>query len=170
MIKMNSSVETASLQEDSESEREEEEPLKHQGLFSEEQNFLREEDAISGLDDSSFDQNGYSTESSEESSTDSEAPRRKPRIPKPVLNISHCHYDVIPEAARSLGYRISRLPVPEPEEGKRMPEFDVQWQDGAMAPKKFKKFRAYQRTNHFPGTYEIARKKNLARNLMKLSQ
>ena len=40
----------------------------------------------------------------------------------------------------------------------------------AVQPERVQKMRPYQRINHHPGMYELSRKKNLARNLMKMQK
>lgn len=48
------------------------------------------------------------------------------------------------------------------EEGQ---DWDVLWQDGSIVPSIMMKLEPYQRVNHFPGMYVLARKNNLAKNL-----
>ncbi len=129
-MKSETDSELGSSQEGSESEKEVEPEPQAAGLFSSTENFLREEDEISGLEDSDFEPPEYSSEeSSSESSTDSETKgrKRKPKLPRVICNISCCIYDVIPEAARDLCFKISRLPIPEGDDTKRFPEFDLLW-------------------------------------------
>jgi tubulin polyglutamylase TTLL6/13 len=47
-------------------------------------------------------------------------------------------------------------------------EFDLWWTDGAVQPEKLARMKPYQKINHFPGMYGLARKNYLARNLNKL--
>jgi tubulin polyglutamylase TTLL6/13 len=45
---------------------------------------------------------------------------------------------------------------------------DLYWFDGAVPTEKLGRMKPYQKINHFPGMYELARKSNLARNLNRL--
>ena len=45
-------------------------------------------------------------------------------------------------------------------------DWDIWWIDGPIIPALLVKMRNYQRTNHFPGIYCIARKNLLAKNLL----
>ena len=49
-------------------------------------------------------------------------------------------------------------------------DWDIQWSDVAPALDRFPKIKAYQRINHFPGMFNIARKNYLARNLKKMKK
>lgn len=44
------------------------------------------------------------------------------------------------------------------------------WQDGAVNCERLYKMKGYQRVNHFPGMYALARKNHLARNLGRMSK
>jgi tubulin polyglutamylase TTLL6/13 len=44
-------------------------------------------------------------------------------------------------------------------------DWDICWQDGAVQCEKLTKMKPYQRINHFPGMYALARKNHLAKNL-----
>jgi tubulin polyglutamylase TTLL6/13 len=45
---------------------------------------------------------------------------------------------------------------------------DVFWWDGAVPAEKLSKMKLYQKINHFPGMYELARKNNLGKNLNRM--
>jgi tubulin polyglutamylase TTLL6/13 len=60
---------------------------------------------------------------------------------------------------------IDEEPDPESNENK---DWDIMWFDFQVQPKFLKHMKYYQRTNHFPGTYYMARKNYLGRNLMRL--
>jgi tubulin polyglutamylase TTLL6/13 len=47
-------------------------------------------------------------------------------------------------------------------------DWDVMWSDNAVDPELLAKMKAYQKINHFPGMYALARKNHLARNLTRL--
>ena len=47
-------------------------------------------------------------------------------------------------------------------------DWDLMWLDGGVTPDRLMKMKAYQRANHFPGMYALARKNFLGRNLMKM--
>ena len=55
-----------------------------------------------------------------------------------------------------------------PDEGR---ECDIYWQDsGQTAIDRLYKMKPYQRINHFPGMYTLARKDHLARNLTRMAK
>ena len=48
-------------------------------------------------------------------------------------------------------------------------DWDLYWCDtGGITPEMLSKMQSYQRINHFPGMYQLARKNNLCRNLMRM--
>jgi tubulin polyglutamylase TTLL6/13 len=49
-------------------------------------------------------------------------------------------------------------------------DYDIYWIDGPVAPTFLMKMQNYQRTNHFPGMYCLARKNLLAKNLMNMKK
>ena len=49
-------------------------------------------------------------------------------------------------------------------------EWDIQWADVAPALERWKEMKPFQKINHFPGMYQIARKNYLARNLNKMQK
>ncbi len=49
-------------------------------------------------------------------------------------------------------------------------DWDICWMDGAASCEKLYKMKQYQRINHFPGMYALARKNHLARNLGRMQK
>jgi len=47
-------------------------------------------------------------------------------------------------------------------------DFDVIWHNTGMKTNQIKKLKSYQKYNHFPGMYQLANKRNLGRNLMRM--
>lgn len=47
-------------------------------------------------------------------------------------------------------------------------EWDVFWTDNAVQPEQLAKMQHFQKINHFPGMYSLARKNNLGRHLMRM--
>lgn len=48
-------------------------------------------------------------------------------------------------------------------------DWDIYWSDTqGITPEQLTKLMPYQRVNHFPGMYQLARKNNLCRNLMRM--
>lgn len=87
-----------------------------------------------------------------------ERKRAKDRL---VINVANSQYRLVREIAAKKGYDIS-----EEEDT----EWDLLWNDGGVAPDKVTKMKPYQRTNHYPGMSQLARKNNLGRNLMKMEK
>jgi tubulin polyglutamylase TTLL6/13 len=47
-------------------------------------------------------------------------------------------------------------------------DWDLYWTDGGVLPERISKMKPYQKVNHFPGMFQLARKNHLARNLTKM--
>ena len=78
-----------------------------------------------------------------------------------VVNISDTQYPVIRYVFRKLlNWRL----ISNPES----PNFDLWWTDSAIEPDKLAHMQPYQKVNHFPGMYALAKKNYLARNLTKM--
>ena len=63
--------------------------------------------------------------------------------------------------------RLSAAPY-HPEYDDPKDEWDILWTDGLIQVDKLYRMKPYQRINHFPGMYALARKNNLARNLQRM--
>ncbi|CAG9319004.1 unnamed protein product [Blepharisma stoltei] len=74
-----------------------------------------------------------------------------------VINAANTQYEVIQEVANILGWKLSF----DPDDT----EADVYWQDCALPPEKLSQLKTFQRINHFPGMYAVARKDHLGKNL-----
>ena len=80
-----------------------------------------------------------------------------------VLNISETKYAVVRYVGRKVfGWKLSH----KAEEL----DWDVMWSDNAVEPERLAKMKPYQKINHFPGMYALARKNHLARNLGKMQR
>ena len=73
-----------------------------------------------------------------------------------VINISYTQYEIIHEVAVKCNLRTSC----DEEE-----DWDIWFIDAPVLPSLLTKMKPYQRTNHFPGMYALARKNCLAKNL-----
>ncbi|CAL8069500.1 unnamed protein product [Orchesella dallaii] len=85
-----------------------------------------------------------------------------------------CRYDVLPQVAKEMGFDV----VSETD------LWNINWSDSPLAPQKIMDMRRIQdthsvfwgmnapiqKTNHFPGMYEICRKDRLGRNLNRLKK
>jgi tubulin polyglutamylase TTLL6/13 len=94
--------------------------------------------------------------------------RRKMKAKKLVLNVSMTKYHVVRYVARTLfKMRLSNAAYhPEYEDPKD--EWDIFWTDGQVQVDKLYRMKPYQRINHFPGMYALARKDHLARNFNRM--
>jgi len=102
-------------------------------------------------------------DSQDESAIPSSNPNPKPKRPllHLLVNVSDTQYPVVRWVAKKhFHWRLSS----DPEDS----EFDLWWTDGAVQPEKLARMKPYQKINHFPGMYGLARKNYLARNLNKL--
>lgn len=73
------------------------------------------------------------------------------------VNVANTQYPVVTEVALMLGWQISN----DAEDL----ECDIYWQDSSLNSENLTRFKSYQRVNHFPGMYAVARKDHLAKNL-----
>jgi len=78
-----------------------------------------------------------------------------------TINILYTQYEIIHEVAVDCHLRTS---VDEEE------DWDIWFIDGPSIPALLQKMKNYQRTNHFPGMYVMARKNLLAKNLLAMQK
>ena len=72
------------------------------------------------------------------------------------------HYVVVKKALRQLGFKMS-----DDEKA----DWDIYWQDtGGITPEQLSKMQNVQRINHLVNMYQLARKNNLCRNIMKMQR
>ena len=73
----------------------------------------------------------------------------------------HTHYDVIKEVAKfNFEYHLTK---------RENANWDIAWFDGPITIKLLQSMQPYQRTNHFPGIYNLAKKNMLGRHLMRMA-
>lgn len=76
------------------------------------------------------------------------------------LTLNNCEYDVIKNViTNDFNFMCT--------EDERV-DFDIIWHNTGLKISQIKKLKSYQKYNHFPGMYQLARKTNLGRNLMKM--
>lgn len=69
-------------------------------------------------------------------------------------------YDVVKEVGKTVfNYHLTK---------NELKDWDIAWFDGAISIKLLQKMWPNQRTNHFPGMYNLARKNCLGRHLMRM--
>jgi tubulin polyglutamylase TTLL6/13 len=117
----------------------------------------------------SSDDQDESSEESEDSPTTNGKGKKKKSIKKPkkkkakqtlVYDVSDTQYDVVKFVGRKIfGWKLTYDPDSE---------WDVRWTDNAVQPETLAKMQEYQRINHFPGMYSLARKNHLGRHLMRM--
>ncbi|KAL4454548.1 hypothetical protein ABPG74_021753 [Tetrahymena malaccensis] len=78
-----------------------------------------------------------------------------------VLNVADTKYPVV----KFVGKKIFKWKLAYDMESM---DFDVFWTDNAVQPEQLGRMQPYQKINHFPGMFSLARKNHLARNLMKM--
>lgn len=72
----------------------------------------------------------------------------------------YTHYEVVKEAGKFFAnFHLTK---------KEKSDWDVAWFDGHVTMKLIKEMNPNQRTNHFPGIYNLAKKNMLGRHLMKM--
>lgn len=96
--------------------------------------------------------------------------RRRMKAKKLVLNVSMTKYHVVRYVARTLfKMRLSNARY-EQDPDDPSQEWDIFWTDGQVQVEKLYRMKPYQRINHFPGMYALARKDHLARNLHRMQK
>lgn len=80
---------------------------------------------------------------------------------KVIVNVSCTKYEVVKKTARDLyewklDYKEDSL------------NWDLFWTDGVVQPERLSQMKPFQKINHFPGMYSLARKNYLAKNLNKM--
>eukprot|EP00347_Sterkiella_histriomuscorum_P017972 403347271 len=79
-----------------------------------------------------------------------------------LICTTKCRYVVVKKAARQLGFK---------KIDDETADWDIYWCDtGGITPEQLSKMQPYQRINHYPGMYQLARKNNLCRNLMRMAR
>ena len=78
-----------------------------------------------------------------------------------VINVTYTQYEVLEDCAQETNFRLST----EEDE-----EWDIWWIDGPILSTLLMKMKPYQRTNHLPACYTLARKNCLAKNLDLMQQ
>lgn len=74
----------------------------------------------------------------------------------------YTHYEVVKESGKTfLEFHLTK---------KEKSDWDIAWFDGPVNIKLIKEMSFNQRTNHFPGIYNLARKNFLGRHLMKMKK
>ncbi|KAL4499341.1 hypothetical protein ABPG72_006927 [Tetrahymena utriculariae] len=92
---------------------------------------------------------------------------KKPQVKKVykkqtlVLNVADTKYPVV----KFVGKKIFKWKLAYDMESM---DFDIFWTDNAVQPEQLGRMQPYQKINHFPGMFSLARKNHLARNLMKM--
>lgn len=94
------------------------------------------------------------------------------------INVSSSKYFIVRFVAKHLfNYRISFKALDEvktdydyeslikPANTAMVEDWDIFWTDQNVQPERVAKMKPYQKTNHFPGMYQLCRKNHLARNL-----
>lgn len=81
---------------------------------------------------------------------------RDPKESPLVMNINYSQYEVLRDVCDEINFVWSQDDTED---------WDIWWIDGPVNPSFFMRMQPYQRVNHFPGMYTLARKNLLAKNL-----
>ena len=111
-------------------------------------------------EDSKFEENSEQTDIKNESSKKTKTVKSaKKEIPLLML-VADTKYKVIKFVGKNVfNFKLTT----NPEDN-----WDLCWQDLGVGVEVLAKMKSYQKINHFPGMYELSRKNNLAKNLMKM--
>lgn len=74
--------------------------------------------------------------------------------------VNNCEYDVV----KNVLTRDFDFTLTEDDNA----DFDILWHSTGLKIPQVKRLKSYQKYNHFPGMYQLARKTDLGRNLMKM--
>jgi len=88
---------------------------------------------------------------------------RKPAKTRIIMNVSDTQYDVV----RYVGKKIFNWKLSYNGDST---DWDMFWTDNAVQPETLARMQTYQKINHFPGMYSLARKNHLGRNLMRMKK
>ena len=100
-------------------------------------------------------------EISEENSEEPQSPSKQKKPSRKItMNISLTKYSVVRKAGKHFKWNLSKKEEDD--------NWDVFWTDAAVQPEKLSRMKLYQKINHFPGMYVLARKNYLAKNLNRL--
>jgi len=89
-----------------------------------------------------------------------EKAEKKKKSAKLIMCVLNTKYTVV----KHVGKKTFKFKLTKDEDT----EWDLCWQDGSVTPEQLGKMKPYQKINHFPGMYGLARKDYLGRNLMRM--
>ena len=82
-----------------------------------------------------------------------------------IINTARSEYPLIDMVAKEVyGWKVSK------EEDVTKADFDLLWSDLGIEGSQLQQLKCYQKINHFPATYSIARKTQLAKNLKRFQK
>lgn len=117
-------------------------------------------------EESSGDDSDTQTDPRTRKNAKSKKPAKKPKkMPKTriIMNVSDTQYDVV----KYVGKKLFKWKLSYETENF---DWDIMWTDNAVQPETVAKMQTYQKINHFPGMYSLARKNHLGRNLMRMKR
>ena len=81
------------------------------------------------------------------------------RAQRMIMYAKHTHYDVVKEVAKyNFEYHLTK---------RDNSQWDIAWFDAPITLPFLQRLQPYQRTNHLPGIYNLAKKNMLGRHLMR---
>lgn len=110
---------------------------------------------------------------------DNEKYKRFKKKERLIFNISNTKYFVIRFVAKNLfNFKLSYKNQDPGQmdnwnyenEGRLNDDWDIFWSDAGIQADRISKMKPYQKCNHFPGMFQLARKNHMARNLMKMQK
>ena len=101
-------------------------------------------------------------EESDDSEEDvqSSTKQRKTQARKIIVNVALTKYAVVKKTVKHFKWKLNKKEDDD--------NWDVFWTDAAVQPEKLAKMKPFQKINHFPGMYALARKNYLAKNLNRI--
>lgn len=88
--------------------------------------------------------------------------KKKIRFPKVIFNVTDTQYPVI----KAVGKKVFKWRLTYELED----DWDLCWTDNAVQTETLSRMKPYQKINHFPGMYCLARKNYLGKGLMKMKK
>lgn len=96
------------------------------------------------------------------SPTDGEDSEGRPKPHRITMYCKHTHYETVKDVGRNFcDFHLSR---------KERSDWDIAWFDGPNGVGLLKEMSFHQRTNHYPGIFNICNKKYLGRHLIKMQR
>lgn len=87
-----------------------------------------------------------------------------------IINLSNCKYEALREVARKQRWSVLEYESDNAEKSFSETVWNVYWTDTSVSTDRVLRLKPYQRINHFPGMFQLARKGSLGRFVSQLAK